>query len=369
MTSVRRAGRIAGFLLAAAGLVGSTATPAAADSIRDRQWYLKALEVSRAHGLSEGRGVTVAVIDTGVDVRHRDLAGAVLPGLDVYPNAKGDGREDLAGHGTEMAGIIAARGHSTSDGVLGIAPAAKILPIRAPIDGYASSGYMREAVAFAKKRGAGVINMSFGTSDDVPLRDAIRAAQAADIVLVAASGNKDAAGDDYPGKYPEVLTVGATDRNGKVAEFSVTGSQVDITAPGVDIATTGIYESGYQLGSGTSQAAALVSGAAALMRAKYPDLSAAEVVHRLTATATDAGAPGRDDSYGYGRLNLLKALTADVPPLATASPSTDRHPAPAKPAAAEQTRRTSPLVFAAGAAVVVLLIGGLVVGLMLRRQR
>lgn len=353
----------------AAALVGLTAVPAAADPIRDRQWYLTALQVSRAHGLTEGRGVTVAVIDTGVDAGHRDLAGAVMPGLDVYPNAKGDGREDLAGHGTEMAGIIAARGHSTSDGVLGIAPAAKILPIRAPIDGYASSGYMREAVAFAKKQGADVINMSFGTSDDVPLREAVRAAQAADIVLVAASGNKGAPGDDYPGKYPEVLTVGATDRNGKVAELSVTGSQVDLTAPGVDIATTGIYGSGYQQGSGTSQATAVVSGAAALIRAKFPDLSAAEVAHRLTATATDAGAPGRDDSYGYGRLDLVKALTAAVPPLAASSPSTEGKQAPAREAEAEPAKRVSPLLFAGGAAIVVLLIGGLVVGLMLRRRR
>lgn len=160
--------------------------------------------------------------------------------------------------------------------------------------------------------------------------------------------------------------MGATDRTGNVAGFSETGPQVDLTAPGADIVSTGIYESGYHEGSGTSEATAVVSGAAALIRAKFPQLSAVEVVHRLTATATDAGAPGRDDSYGYGRLNLLKALTADVPPLPEASPSTVGKQT--DEAGSEPVKRVSPLVFAGGAAVVVLLIGGLVVGLMLKRR-
>ena len=365
--------RTAAAAAAMSALLASTPAAAIADSVRDRQWHLSALKLDQVHEVTRGKGVTVALIDTGVKAQHRDLTGAIEPGIDVFPEASGDGRKDSDGHGTQMAGIIAARGHDQTSGVLGIAPAAKVLPIRAPIQGYASVGYMREAIAFAKERGAGVINMSFGGSDDAPLRDAIRSAQAADIVLVAASGNRGAVGENFPGKYLEVLTVGATDRSGEIADLSVTGPQVDLTAPGVDIATTGIYGSGYYSGSGTSEATAVVSGAAALVRAKYPDLSAAEVVHRLTATATDAGKPGRDDTYGHGRLNLLKALTADVPPAAPAA-SVGASAGVVPPAAADSEvapRRTSSLVVAGVAAFGVLVVGGLVVGLMVlvRRRR
>lgn len=301
------------------------ATPtsaAAADRVRSAQWHLSVLEVSTAHTTARGDGVTVALIDTGVQADHVDLDDAVLPGLDVLPDPAGDGRNDIAGHGTEMAGIIAGRGHAGGSGVLGIAPGSRLLPVRAPINAYASHDYMLRAVDFAKSRGAGVLNLSFSTADDAQLRDAVRAAVDADLVVVAGSGNLgDAVDGDFPGRYPEVLTVGAVGRDGLVADFSVTGPQVDLVAPGVDIVTTGIGRSGYYRGSGTSAAAAVVSGAAALVRAAHPELSAAEVVHRLVVTAADAGAPGRDDAYGRGRLDLVRALTADVePPVPTTSP-------------------------------------------------
>ncbi|MEV4707918.1 type VII secretion-associated serine protease mycosin [Actinoplanes sp. NPDC049316] len=356
---------------AALALLFGSAGPARADSVRDREWHLTALKVEQVHRVTRGAGVTVAVIDTGVDASHRDLAGAVLPGIDLLPDPIGDGRDDVDGHGTSMAGLIAARGHGSGDGVLGIAPAAKILPIRAGIGGYATSGYMTEAIAFAKKKGAGVVNMSFGTTDDAPLREAVHAAREADMVLVASAGNKGAAGENYPGMYPEVLAVGATDERGNIGTISVTGPHVDLTAPGVDIAGIDIHGSGYHVASGTSDATAIVSGAAALIRAKYPELSAAEVVHRLTATATDAGKPGRDDTYGYGRLNLLKALTADVPaaaPSPSAGSSADAAPPRAADADAEP-RRISPLLVGGVAAGGVLLLGGLVIGLMVALRR
>jgi subtilisin family serine protease len=181
---------------------------------------------------------------------------------------------------------------------------------------------MVAAVDFAISHHAEVINMSFGSMDDETLHAAVRKAQAADIVLVASSGNDKKQGYEYPGRYPEVLAVGAYGRDGEIAPFSITGPQVDLAAPGVDIVTTGNRGADdYYEGQGTSEATAVVSGAAALLRAKFPDLSAAEIVHRLTATATDAGAKGRDDSYGYGRLNIVKALTADVAPLPSAGAS------------------------------------------------
>jgi type VII secretion-associated serine protease mycosin len=374
VTGSWRAGRV---LLASSlslVLAGLWATPAAADSVRDRQWHLAALDLPRAHRITEGAGVTVAVIDTGVAAKHRDLASAVLRGGSVYPDSTGDGREDVDGHGTEMAGIIAGRGHGRGggSGVLGVAPAAKILPIEAPINTFATADSIVDAISYAVDHDADVINMSFSTANDDRLREAIRAASAAGIVVVAAAGNTgDVDTGDYPGKFPEVLTVGAVDRRGAVADYSVRGPQLEIAAPGTEIVTTGIKSSGYCLCSGTSEAAAVVSGAAALVRARYPDLSAAEVIHRLTATAVDAGPKGRDDAYGYGRLDLVRALTAKVPPLPAgkASASARVRAAPPVDARSMPRSRTAPLVVTGAAALVVLLVGGLAVWMLMRRRR
>ncbi|MEV6599199.1 type VII secretion-associated serine protease mycosin [Actinoplanes sp. NPDC051346] len=352
-------------VVASLSLVGWTAAPAAADSVRERQWHLSALKISEAHQATRGAGITVALIDSGVDTQHRDLTGAILPGKD-FESSDGDGREDLIGHGTNLAGIIAGRGHGEGSGVLGVAPAAKIIPIRVAFDSFVSGTQVVDAIEFAADHGAQVINMSFSKSDDPVIREAIRAAQAKDIVVIAGAGNRDDGGDHYPGRYPEVLSVGAVDRSGKIGDFSVTGPHVDLVAPGVDICTTGINDSGYVVADGTSHATAVVSGAAALVRAEYPELSAAEVVHRLTATAVDSGARGRDDVYGYGRLDLVKALTADVPAL----PKTVATSAVPErvPGAGAESKRVSPIVLASGLAAVVLLLGGVVVVLMIRRR-
>lgn len=341
---------------ASVALVGISAEPATADSTRDRQWLLSVLNVAKAHQISEGTGVTVALLDTGVDARHRDLAGALLPGEDLLPYKAGDGtgRNDTTGHGTIMAGIIVGRGHGSGAGVLGLAPQAKILPVRVVLNAYASDTFFIKAIDYAVAHHVGVINMSFGGDADPTLRDAIRRALAADIVVVAAAGNRDTVGGNFPGAYPEVLTVGSVDRNGKISSTSVTGPQVDLTAPGVDIASTGINASGYVLGSGTSEATAVVSGAAALVRAEYPDLSAAEVVHRLTATATDAGPRGRDDTYGYGRLDLVKALTADVP---VAAPSSSGPTSAAPPSQARSAGHANHGPIIAVVVIVALLVG------------
>ncbi|MFI5491776.1 type VII secretion-associated serine protease mycosin [Actinoplanes sp. NPDC051859] len=370
MTFVTGGGRVFAAALIALGIVASWSAPAAAaDEIRGKQWHLSALRVGDAHQITQGDGLTVAVIDSGV-ARHQDLTNAVLAGGDLVNPDGGDGRSDSSGHGTSMAGVIVGRGHGADNGVLGLAPAAKILPIRIATNSFNSSKQLADAISMAVARGARVINMSIGGGDDEPIRAAIRAAQAADVVLVAASGNRGDYGDNYPGKYPEVLTVGAVDRSGKVADFSVTGPQVDLVAPGVDIVTTGNTETGYVRGKGTSHATAVVSGAAALIRARFPEMSAAEVVHRLTATAVDAGAEGRDDVYGYGRLDLMAALTAEVPPAPpTVVPSASTQPVQVEAGGGRTpVKRVSPLVIAGGAALVVLLIGGGVVALLVRRR-
>jgi type VII secretion-associated serine protease mycosin len=300
--------------------------PARADRTRDAQWHLAFLHVAEAHRITQGAGITVAVIDTGVDAGHPDLAGSVLPGKDfaIIKADVPDGRTDLGGHGTAMAGLIAAHGHGAGAGALGIAPQAKILPVR---DSETNDGKAQDtaaAIRWAVAQGAKVISMSFGSAnDDFAEGAAIQEARRADVVLVASAGNRpDVQTVAYPAAREGVLAVGGVDRNGKHAAISVTGPQVALSAPAVDIITTTTRANGgggYQTAGGTSDAAAIVAGAAALVRARYPNLTAPEVIHRLTATATDKGAPGRDEEYGNGVLNLVAALTADVPPLPAAS--------------------------------------------------
>ena len=296
--------------------------PTFADSIRDRQWHLKALNVDAAQKINKGAGVVVAVIDTGVNANHRDLAGNILPGADFIASGT-RGWTDTDGHGTAMAGLIAGHGHgaASTDGVLGIAPAAKVLPIRVLKGGGRAPADVGAAIDEAVKRGAEVISMSFEITTTTNLERALDKALKANVILVAGTGNRpDEVLLQYPAKYPGVVAVGATGRDGKLASFSVTGKEVTLVAPGAGITSTS-NSGAYRSADGTSDSAAIVAGAAALVRSKYPDLSATEVVHRLTATATDKGAPGRDSDYGYGELNLVAALTADVPP-ATARPST-----------------------------------------------
>ena len=345
---------------AAVALVLGTATPARADSVRDKQWYWGPLKVAQAQKISKGAGVIVALLDTGVDGTHPDLRGAVLPGRHVVQNTPA-GNDDIEGHGTGMAGVIAGRGHGGGAGVLGIAPAAKIMPVQPINDSY----FVAVGIRWAVQHGAKVINLAFVTHPSESLQAAVREAVAGDVVLVGSSGNNGDTGNEleYPGAYPEVLTVGAVDRKNKVAKFSNHGKQVDIVAPGVDIPGPAPYGK-YVLGNGTSGATAIVSGAAALIRAKYPDLSAAEVVERLTSTAIDRGAKGRDDYYGIGQLDLLAALTTAQPRASSAPAVTDAPAAiPGAAPADDSDGGLPPLLFVA--AGLVLLVGALLVVILL----
>jgi type VII secretion-associated serine protease mycosin len=297
------------------------APAAAADDVRDDQWWIGSMKLSQAHRITKGAGVTVAVIDTGVWAGHPDLAGAVIPGADFTASKSSkDGRLDWDGHGTAVAGLIAARGRSGGRGLLGVAPEATVLPLRVSSLGkVGGGGHPGQAIQYAVTHGARVVNMSFGAGDGFELREAVQAAAAADVVLVAASGNTSEK-DIFPAAYPEVVAVGAVDRKGALAKLSVTGPQLDLAAPGAGMVT--LYRdkgSGYANDSGTSYSSAIVAGAAALVRAKFPDLSAAEVIHRLQGTAVDKGAPGVDPQYGHGLIDIVAALTQDVPPLVAAS--------------------------------------------------
>ncbi|NBE81362.1 type VII secretion-associated serine protease mycosin [Micromonospora sp. NEAU-HG-1] len=291
--------------------------------IRADQWHLNFLRAPEAQRLSQGEGVVVAVPDTGVDP-HPDLQKNLLSGIDVVAGGTGDGHRDQNSHGTSMAGLIAAHGQNANGGALGIAPRAKIMPI------ISSSSYnlgeaddLAAGIEYATSHGAKVISISSGGGSNTRLIQAVRGALAADIVVVAAAGNApEDSGIQYPATEEGVISVGGIDQQGNHASVSVTGTGLDVVAPAVDIYSTS-YGGKYSKGTGTSSATAIVAGAAALIRSKYPDLPATEVVHRLTATAVDKGPPGRDDEYGYGVIDLVAALTADVPPLGFESATAD----------------------------------------------
>ncbi|MEH0970349.1 S8 family serine peptidase [Micromonospora sp. CPCC 205546] len=294
--------------------------PAHADTVRGLQWYLDTMKIPQAHKLTKGKGVTVAVIDSGVDASLPDLRGQVLPGKGVGAATAADGRRDddrKLAHGTAMAGIIASRGGGVMR-CLGIAPEARILPVALgrPFD----TGDVAEAVRWAADAGADVINLSIG-SDAQPSPEevaAVRYALDKDVVVVASAGNRQQGdrGVGSPASIPGIIAVTGLAKDGGHFADSVGGPEAVLAAPMEKIISprpTYVSPNGYGLGSGTSDAAAIMSGVAALVRAKYPDLDAANVVNRLIRTARDKGPAGRDDQYGFGAVDPLAALTRSVP--------------------------------------------------------
>ncbi|WP_174361749.1 type VII secretion-associated serine protease mycosin [Micromonospora aurantiaca (nom. illeg.)] len=286
------------------------------DQVRDEQWQLEELRAKTAWRTSTGRGVVVAVIDSGVDGTHPDLAGQVLPGLDLVTPDGSDG-PDPVGHGTTVAGLIAGRADDDR-GVLGLAPDAKILPVRVldVENRYDDALIIAKAVRWAVDNGAQVVNLSLGGSSDNPaLAAALDYAFARDVVVVACTGNLATSTTTevwYPAREPGVLAVAGLERTSEnLWSGSITGHETVLSAP-----ATGLYGArpeGYWRVQGTSFAAPLVAATAALVRARYPKMSAGDVVNRLIATARDLGPTGRDDRFGYGLVDPVAALTADVP--------------------------------------------------------
>jgi type VII secretion-associated serine protease mycosin len=285
------------------------------DSVRNDQWQVDLLKASKAWRLSTGSGVIVAVIDSGVAADHPDLVGQVLPGIDLV-NPGGDGTADAVGHGTTVAGLIAGRSDD-GQGVLGLAPDAKILPVRV-LDAenkYNDAKVVAQGVVWAVDHGATVVNLSLGGGASNPaLAEAIDYAFARDVVVVACVGNVLPNGPSsvwHPASEPGVLAVTALTPTGDLWRRSLTGASTVLAAPGSDL--VGARPGGYQRVQGTSFAAPLVAATAALIRSHSPQMSAANVVQRLITTADDTGSPGRDDSFGFGVVDPYGALTADVP--------------------------------------------------------
>ena len=345
-----------------AGLVHAGPVEAATNAAEwplDKQHF----DAQRVWPLSQGAGVTVAVLDTGVDAAHPDLAGRVLPGIDETGQAaNGDVDTSPDSHGTSVAAVIAGTGAS---GMTGLAPGVRILPVRVTDGSVVQPAALAEGVSYAATHGATVINISMVTPiDNREVRDAIAYAVQHDIVVVAAAGNNGQAGDpvEYPAALPGVVAVAGSTRDGGVWSQGESGNYITLAAPAEDIYSAD-DRGGHLTSAGTSYSAPYVSATAALLRAKYPDETAGQVITRLIATA-DSAAHHRDDQSGFGIVDPYKALIA-APPARGAEPP----PAvAAKPASASRTAGTTMIVI--GMATGAVCLGGLgLLGLRLRRRR
>ncbi|WP_191293162.1 type VII secretion-associated serine protease mycosin [Kitasatospora herbaricolor] len=329
-----------------------------------------------------GAGVTVAVIDTGVDDANPQLAGKVLDGTSLLKDkdknvVPGGGKDDLVGHGTKVAGIIAASKRDTT-GFVGLAKGANILAIRQnDNEGNGDVGTLVTAIRLAVDRGARVINISqdVRSSDDSgrfpgydALKDAVDYAESKRVVVVASSGNDGREGPTYPAAYPTVLAVGASDRNNERASFSQYGDFVDVAAPGVDMLST-VPKQGQCVDNGTSFAAPYVAGVAALLVGAHPDWTPAQVRARIEQTAQRTE-HAQNRFIGWGVVDPVKAVTSTAPAADAAVPDKPRAlsaggvvpmPVGLAETQADRDARTATYVIGIGALLVALLGGGAVV--------
>lgn len=341
LATVLAGGALAGALL--------TAPAATADAWRDKEFWLKDSGVTNAWQVSKGAGVKVAIIDSGIDGNHPDLKGVVVGGTDVSGAGAPNGQKSIGAkteHGTLVATMLAGRGHTTPtaspsptgsapppvpptvppaggpDGIIGVAPEAQILAVSTWLGspnpgGKTDQEQIPDAVRWAVDNGAKVINISLGsTSPDWPQSwdAAFLYAEQKDVVIVAAAGNRVGGNVQVgaPATIPGVLTVAGLDGEGRASvDSSSQGISIGVAAPAEKL-VGGIPGGGYADWAGTSGAAPIVSGVAALIRSKWPEMSANQVINRIVSTAKDAGAPGKDPLYGYGILNAEAALKNEV---------------------------------------------------------
>ena len=270
------------------------------------QYALAKLRLPEAHMLAHGANVRVAVVDSGIDIRHPELANSIVESFDALGSSEGPHV-----HGTGIAGAIVAHARLT-----GSAPAAQILAIRAfgvGANGAQSNSYVvLKALDYAVGHGARIINMSFAGPRDPLIERGIAAVAARNIVMVAAAGNAGAKSPPlYPAANPSVIAVSATDAQDHLFSASNRGSYITVAAPGVDVFLPAPDDK-YQVTSGTSFSAAYVSGLAALMLERNPALQPEELRAMLMRTARDLGSPGRDDLFGAGEADAYGAVQAAI---------------------------------------------------------
>ena len=345
-----------------------TATPALAsfaavraDAVRGQEWWLGPLQLNQAWAISRGQGVTVAVLDTGVDSTHPDLAGSVTTGPDYFSDGAKPGDPDWGEHGTAMASLIAGHGHGpgAASGMIGLAPAASILSIRVIPEesdhrpkppARAADASLADAIRYAVDHGARVISMSLGDSDTGAAggrrreQEAIDYAIAHGVVVVASAGNSGTTTNvtKYPAAYPGVIAVAGVDRAGAHASFSERAWYLSVAAPGVDVPGA-VPGSQYVIGSGTSPAGAFVAGVAADILARQPRLSPAQVKQLLERTAKSGGAWSRENGWGVvqplAALQQAPTLTPQPPIPRAAAALWQRFPSPTTAADAGDGQR------------------------------
>ncbi|MGW7520347.1 type VII secretion-associated serine protease mycosin [Streptomyces sp. NPDC054796] len=339
----RRTAALAVTAVAVPGLAVAAAPPAAADTTTQcefpskpysgRPWSLQRVLLDQLWAESKGEGVSVAVIDTGVDIKNKQLTDAVdtgkgkrflKPKKDKFGEkpklGKANGTTDRVGHGTKVAGIIAAR-PAKDTGFVGLAPEAKIIPIQQNDEnGSGTAATLATSIDYAVSAGADIINISQDTAQalkpESDLRRAVDAALAKDRVIVASAGNDGLGGEvkeTYPASYPGVLAVASSDRNNERAPFSQSGDFVGIAAPGVDMVST-VPSGGHCADNGTSFSAPYVAGVAALVRSKHPTWTNDQVVAQLQQTA-ERSIAGHDRLVGWGVVDPVRALTEDDHPV------------------------------------------------------
>ncbi|MFD6115025.1 type VII secretion-associated serine protease mycosin [Streptomyces yangpuensis] len=374
-------------------LAGVAATPAHAETIRSQQWHLDAMKADEIWKTSTGRGVTVAVIDSGVK-RIPELEGQVLPGKDFEPDSvEGDERTDISSHGTTMAAVIAGSGkHPSGDGAFGLAPGVKILPIRVPHETNRATPSWVAAIRYAADSDAKIINISLGVDgtvgDDEPRREAVKYALSKGKLIFAGTGNYGKSKLFYPAATPGVVGVGAVDASGEPTKESQYGPQVDMAGFGSEIVTACAGKTGLCTSSGTSDASALASASAALLWSAHPEWTNNQVLRVLLNTA---GKPldgsQRNDYIGYGIVRPRIALQtpgdpgpADVYPLpdlaaaaagskASAAPDGKAADKPTPAPQAEQKKEGNSLLWVGLGLGACVLIGGAVTAVVVRRNR
>lgn len=278
------------------------------------QYAVSKLRLPQAHKLAHGMNVTIAVIDSGIDSGHPELANSITDSFDALGS-----KEGAHVHGTGIAGAIAAHGR-----LIGSAPEARIIAIRAfgsaPGGAESSSYVIIKSLNYAVLHGAQIINMSFAGPRDILIERAIAATAARDVLLVAAAGNAGPKSPPlFPAANPNVIAVSGTDAQDRLFTASNRGMHIALAAPGTDIFLPAPDQK-YQMTSGTSFSAAYVSGIAALLLERNPALKPNEVRALLTSTARDLGVPGKDELFGYGQADALAATAAanTVPPVPVA---------------------------------------------------
>jgi subtilisin family serine protease len=322
-----RASRVLPLALVAALLAIPSATisasPAVADQVRERQYWLQDYRIEQAWDITRGAGVRIAIIDTGIDATHPDLVGAVVGGADFSGLGTADGLTPVGPerrHGTMVASLAAGRGNAGVEGVIGSAPEAELLSVSMSFGGGSVSPdeQVASAVRFAVDNGADIISLSLtrNTRDWPESWDrAFSYAAANDVVVIAAAGNRGSGtvAVGAPATMPGVLTVGGVDQDGLASDTaSSQGITIGVMAPseGLVGATPG---GGYVSWSGTSGATPIVAGIVALVRSAYPSMDAANVINRVLLTANRVTDTIPDPIYGYGLVDAYGALTADVP--------------------------------------------------------